>query len=1322
MVVVTWCVKGETETFVWSGVVVTVRKGRRLARVNYEGHGVFPFPPNVTRYTVRKVVVQNPLVSQINLRLNRCTVGDFLVHRFLDKQGLVQSWTGQVVAKDGHQLRIRYPQSQVLLPFPAPATARIKTVAFWFVKPTVASSKIGRPSVDPLLPRSDGAIEVSPASGTTSKQKSVSKEQKKLNLASWNCRTCNSHWRIAELSIYLSVHIIHIMLLQETRWNDQTLINIPGYTVHTINAVKGICGVAILVKNEVEITKVVLHPTLNIIELTTPWREGELVILACYAPNAAKEEVIRTKWWSELSELHTRIQQRNTKHPTPILILGDLNSELGKDKKGFLETFLDVNQFVFMNETFTKPLHKKLTFYGTHKRTAILDACLIAKRWRSTVTDVYASKPPFPSDHRVLHVSIRFKISYKTTINKKPPTKPFARWKLLHNDAIAREFSSSVLSTLSRCVCHGLQWLNAIAAISYLANSTDGLSLDPASIPVPAPTLQPLPSTYSDFALASRIASSMLVERSPQPLSPPVPTGLQWLCCTVDFFGPRPPHPDPFQPTYCASIIRAFSVLHPVVPDPVIPYERERSIFRRLYDYRRLERSYTIEEYAQVKGLIRDFASLEPREAWASISKVVRTDPTRSSPTKSTPDEIAAYFRAINGTDQSSLEPPIYSSRLPRSIVLDGPFSMIEVREAISKLNSFKAVGEDGVPAEILKLPAVEELLLQYANDYWTGTVPSEVLLTRLSLVPKKGDLSVVQNYRGIAITSVFLKLLNLLLLHRLRVLDPHMRYNQNGFRPLRGTGEQGLAMKILADAIRDGLDASVSFVDFSKAFDSVTFAGVRAALVAFKVPEQMITVIFQCYHSHFQTIPSVGATWEVKTGVLQGDTLAPFLFVLLLDCILHDSLDPTLGLHLDTSTPITSRPRSARLRAQFAPHTLTDLDYADDLALITLKSSANAQLQLRNLELGAAAVNLKLNVGKNKTEVIAPTLQQSTPISLSDGRSISFTDKYIYLGQQPMDPAADFRRRKGLTWVAIHKFDGLWKNPAASDDVKRSLCQTFAISVLLHGSHLWPATAEFNRTIDSAYFKMLRYCCWKPGRLPLDHFAVFDGGRIPQLSTLVLQLRIRTLGHGIRHDQCLRQLIAGDWLPPVRRYNESTQIVGELKSTSHRPRSTIQQLERDTGLPRADWIDHAQRRDHWRDIGHHACYTNEERYWHAYGNARRHRWRYLPRLQRRIDLNLNETTASLLMPPIHSYSLQPFFHPKHTNTYHHACHNPLFQRPRTPRTPTPVPRVTPRRIRQRWDWTPAAQPSSLSATPSRVRRRPFVDDPPKTPDQPPLS
>ena len=114
--------------------------------------------------------------------------------------------------------------------------------------------------------------------------------------------------------------------------------------------------------------------------------------------------------------------------------------------------------------------------------------------------------------------------------------------------------------------------------------------------------------------------------------------------------------------------------------------------------------------------------------------------------------------------------------------------------------------------------------------------------------------------------------------------------------------------MKMLFDAIDDGLDLSIAFVDFSKAFDSVTFAAVRAALEAFRVPQNMIDAIFNCYKMHTQTIPEVGATWQVETGVLQGDTLAPFLFVLLLDCILEDNLDPTLGLRLHGRQPNLQR------------------------------------------------------------------------------------------------------------------------------------------------------------------------------------------------------------------------------------------------------------------------------------------------------------------------------------------------------------------------------------------------------------------------------
>ena len=68
--------------------------------------------------------------------------------------------------------------------------------------------------------------------------------------------------------------------------------------------------------------------------------------------------------------------------------------------------------------------------------------------------------------------------------------------------------------------------------------------------------------------------------------------------------------------------------------------------------------------------------------------------------------------------------------------------------------------------------------------------------MTRLQLVPKKGDLSVVENYRPIAIISIFLKLINRMLLNRLKVLDPYLRRGQNGFRDGRGTTEHAMALR----------------------------------------------------------------------------------------------------------------------------------------------------------------------------------------------------------------------------------------------------------------------------------------------------------------------------------------------------------------------------------------------------------------------------------------------------------------------------------------------------------------------------------------------
>ena len=90
--------------------------------------------------------------------------------------------------------------------------------------------------------------------------------------------------------------------------------------------------------------------------------------------------------------------------------------------------------------------------------------------------------------------------------------------------------------------------------------------------------------------------------------------------------------------------------------------------------------------------------------------------------------------------------------------------------------------------------------------------------------VPKSGDLSNTNNYRGISLICIIAKLYNRLILNRIRsVIDPKLRYNQNGFRPKRTTVAQVLALRRIIEGVKaNHLPAVLTFIDFIKAFDSM--------------------------------------------------------------------------------------------------------------------------------------------------------------------------------------------------------------------------------------------------------------------------------------------------------------------------------------------------------------------------------------------------------------------------------------------------------------------------------------------------------------------
>ena len=209
------------------------------------------------------------------------------------------------------------------------------------------------------------------------------------------------------------------------------------------------------------------------------------------------------------------------------------------------------------------------------------------------------------------------------------------------------------------------------------------------------------------------------------------------------------------------------------------------------------------------------------------------------------------------------------------------------------------------------------------------NTCPASWLTSQIIPVPKKGDLTLVTNYRGISLLPIASKIYNKLILNRLLPkFEPLLRKNQNGFRAGRSTLSQILTLRrIIEEMTNCNQEAVFVFVDFSKAFDSIDRAKMFEILALYGIPQPIIEAIRVLYANTSSTVLTPdGETKpiDIMAGILQGDTLAPFLFILVLDYVLRHSSD------LNNTKGIQSR-KSSRHPAIH----LEDADFANDIALI---------------------------------------------------------------------------------------------------------------------------------------------------------------------------------------------------------------------------------------------------------------------------------------------------------------------------------------------------------------------------------------------------
>ena len=154
---------------------------------------------------------------------------------------------------------------------------------------------------------------------------------------------------------------------------------------------------------------------------------------------------------------------------------------------------------------------------------------------------------------------------------------------------------------------------------------------------------------------------------------------------------------------------------------------------------------------------------------------------------------------------------------------------------------------------------------------------------------PSLSDLGLAKNYRGITHPSIAAKIYNALLRNRIEPqIDDILRKNQNGFRRNRSTTTQILTIRRILEGVRaKNVLVTILFVDFTKAFDSIHRKMMEQILLAYVLPKETVAAITILYWNTKVKVRSPDGDTEyldIIAGVLQGDTLAPYLFIICQD------------------------------------------------------------------------------------------------------------------------------------------------------------------------------------------------------------------------------------------------------------------------------------------------------------------------------------------------------------------------------------------------------------------------------------------------------
>lgn len=334
--------------------------------------------------------------------------------------------------------------------------------------------------------------------------------------------------------------------------------------------------------------------------------------------------------------------------------------------------------------------------------------------------------------------------------------------------------------------------------------------------------------------------------------------------------------------------------------------------------------------------------------------------------------------------------------------------------------------------------------------------IPHQWKLSKIILIPKKGNQNNISNFRPISIISILYKIFAKIIQKRIKpTIETFQTCDQAGFRKSFATTDHILVLRELMQKATDyKFEIYLGFIDFKKAFDTVSHDYMLEALARAGLEKGYISIIKEIYNNAeaLVMLETLGDKFPLQRGVKQGDPLSPDLFNCTIQNVFNERKISKGGINI-------------------AGKTLDNLRFADDVVLV--ESSADKLEEAMNeIAIKAREAGLEINQGKTHILTNGPKKQ----IKL-ENEVLNYEDEVTYLGQiLSFDDMMnkELRRRSDLAWKSYWKLKHIFKNNF-SLDIKIQMWEKCILPIITYGCQTWTLSKKNKKFLEVLQRRFLR-------------------------------------------------------------------------------------------------------------------------------------------------------------------------------------------------------------------------------------------------------